>query len=128
MQLFIHPQGLYKGKKILPRSNCNDVHLCEAIFNLGLTNTRLGKLEDAMQSFVKLHTVSLNNLRVLYQVAILYEEVDVLSKASKWFNMLSATIPTDPGVIFLHTNNESQRFHYHLESFRCYPSIMDMIG
>jgi intraflagellar transport protein 88 len=37
----------------------------EAIYNLALTNIRLGKTSEAMQSFVKLHTVSSNDPRVL---------------------------------------------------------------
>ncbi len=106
----------------------------EAIYNLALTYVRLGQTSEAMQSFVKLHTVCSNEPRVLYQVANLYEDVDNIAKATKWFNVLSAAVPTDPGVLsrlgqlLLHSSDESQSFHYHLESFRCYPSNIDAIG
>lgn len=106
----------------------------EAIYNLALTNARLGHTAEAIESFTILHTVSSNDPRVLYQVSNLYEEVDDKTKASKWFNVLLAIIPTDPGILtrlgqlFLRTNNESQSFHYHLESFRCFPSDIDVIG
>ncbi len=106
----------------------------EAIYNLALTNARLGHTSEAIDSFTILHTVSSNDPRVLYQVSNLYEEVDDKTKASKWFNVLLAIIPTDPGILtrlgqlFLRTNNESQSFHYHLESFRCFPSDIDVIG
>jgi intraflagellar transport protein 88 len=106
----------------------------EAIYNMALTSVRLGHTLEAIQSFSKLHSVSANDPRVLYQVSNLYEEVDDTIKAEKWFNILLVTIPSDPGILtrlgqlFLLTNNESQSFHYHLESFRCFPSDIDVIG
>ena len=52
----------------------------------------------------------------------------------KWFNILSARIPSDPGILFRignlfsDLNDEAQSFHYHLESYRFYPSNLDVIG
>ncbi len=106
----------------------------EAIYNISLANLRLEQNEEAMQSLVKLHTVSSNDPHVLYQVANLYEEMDDVKMAKKWFNVLCAALPTDPGVLsrlgqlLLRTDDQSQCFHYHLESFRCYPSNIDVIG
>ena len=106
----------------------------EAIYNLSLVNLRLGHTKGAMQSLVKLHTIFSNDAHVLYQVANIYEETEDVQKAKKWFNVLCAALPNDPGILsrvgqlFLQTDDQSQCFHYHLESFRCYPSNIDVTG
>ncbi len=107
----------------------------EAMYNLGLTNVRLGFKEEAIQSFEKLHSIAPgNDPRVLYQVATLCEQGNDPTAAMKWFNIISARIPTDPGVLFRigsllnDLNDEGQSFHYHLESYRFYPSNLDTIG
>jgi intraflagellar transport protein 88 len=40
----------------------------EAMFNLGLVNKRLGRLEDALAAFKKLNTILPHNIEVIYQV------------------------------------------------------------
>ena len=106
----------------------------EAIYNLGMTNIRLGLPDESLQAFEKLHTVTPNNPHVLYQVANLYEQEGKRQQAIKWFNILSTCVPTDPGLfsrlghIFGQSNDETQSFHYHLESYRHFPSNLDVIG
>lgn len=106
----------------------------EAIYNLGLANVRLGLISEAVQAFEKLHSVTTNDPRVLYHVANLYEQSDNMPSAIKWFNVLAACLPTDPGVLhrignlYSEQDDDTQSFHYHLESHRLYPSNLDVIG
>lgn len=106
----------------------------EALYNLGLTNARLGIISDAKLAFEKLHGIITNDPRVLYHVANMYEQSDNNNAAMKWFNVLCASLPTDPGVLHRIGNfhdvlkDDSQSLHYHLESYRIYPTNLDVIG
>jgi intraflagellar transport protein 88 len=106
----------------------------EAIYNLGLAYSRLGLYSDALQSFQKLHIQHASNPRVLYQIANISAQSNHKESAVKWFNILSSYLPTDSGVFsrladFCEDDiNNSQRFHYYLESHRLYPSNIDTIG
>ena len=106
----------------------------EAIFNLGITNKKLGNLPEAMQAFEKLHSIVPNSPEVIYQIGSLYDETGNLRAATKWFNILVTRVPTDPGVlsrlgqIFNKDEDESQAFHYHYESYRFYPVNLDVIS
>jgi intraflagellar transport protein 88 len=106
----------------------------EALYNLGLTNTRMGLIVDAKVAFEKLHNIITNDPRVLYHVANMYEQSDNNHAAMKWFNVLCACLPTDPGVLhrignlYVVLKDDSQSLHYHLESYRIYPTNLDVIG
>ncbi|KAG5187580.1 intraflagellar transport particle protein [Tribonema minus] len=112
-----------------------EVDCVEAIFNLGLANIQLGLVGDALQAFEKLHTVLPTSAEVVYHIANLHERGrDDLAAAAKWFNILLARVPTDPGVlarmgqIANRQEDESQAYHYHLESYRHYPANLDVIS
>merc|ERR1712161_111018 len=51
-----------------------------------------------------------------------------------WFNLLSTCVPSDPGIlsrlghIFSKDGDDSQSYHFHLESHRYFPSNLDVIG
>jgi intraflagellar transport protein 88 len=106
----------------------------EAIYNLGLTNARLGLVSEAVQAFEKLHSITTNDPRVLYHVANLHEESDNEAAATKWFNVLSSVLPTDPGVLHRIGNlyalqkDDAQSLHYYSESHRLNPSNLDVCG
>ena len=106
----------------------------EAIYNLGVVNVRLGLFHEAQQAFEKLHTIIPNNPEVIFQIAQLHERHRNLHAAVKWYNILITRVPSDPGVlsrlgqIFNKEDDESQAFHYHLESYRHYPVSLDVIS
>ncbi len=60
----------------------------EAIYNLGLTNKRLGLLEDALQAFKKLHRIIPKDVQVMYQIANLLELMEDNNGAAEWFKIL----------------------------------------
>ena len=74
------------------------------------------------------------HFKVIYQIANLYEQTNDLHNAIKWFNILSTRVPSDPvvlarmGQIFNKMDDESQAFHYHMESYRHYPVSLDVIS
>lgn len=105
----------------------------EAIYNLGLTNVRLGLPDEALRAFEKLNILLPNNPSVIYQIANLYDQQGMFDEATKWFNVLTARIPTDPGILsriselFCNNKQDSQGFHYQLESFRQYPVNINVV-
>ncbi|RHY07859.1 hypothetical protein DYB25_000943 [Aphanomyces astaci] len=111
----------------------------EAIFNLGLVNIKIGVLNEALQAFEKLHSIVPTNTEVLYQIANLHDMMGNYRQAAKWFNILlscfgSAKNIADPGVlarmgqIFNKDDDETQAFHFHLESYRHFPVNLDVIS
>ncbi|KAE9353761.1 Intraflagellar transport protein 88 [Phytophthora rubi] len=118
----------------------------EAIYNLGLVNIKMGVLNEALQAFEKLHSIVPTNTEVLYQIANLHDMMSNYRQAAKWFNILlscfggsdkrdrNAKNVADPGVlarlgqIFNKDDDETQAFHYHLESYRYFPINLDVIS
>lgn len=106
----------------------------EAIFNLGLVNKLMGIFSEALQAFEKLHSIIPNSPEVIYQIANLHDQLGNYRAATKYFNYLIAKVPSDPGAlyrlgqIFTKDEDETQAFHYHLESYRYYPVNLDVIS
>lgn len=125
----------------------------EAIYNLGLVNIKMGILNEALQAFEKLHSIVPSNIEVLYQIASLHDMMGNYRQAAKWFNILISCFGdgsdkpekngkhqhpsknvADPGVfarlgqIFNKDDDETQAFHYHLESYRYFPINLDVIS
>ena len=111
--------------------DCNSI---EAMYNLGITSMRLNLIDDAKEAFDKLHSILPHDPRVLYQIASLHEIKKEVRLSKKWFNVLSTSVSTDANVlsrlgqIYNEEADESQSFHFYLESYRCYPSNLDTIG
>jgi intraflagellar transport protein 88 len=113
----------------------------EAIYNLGLVNIKMGIFNEALQAFEKLHSIVPNNTEVLYQMGNLHDMMGNYRQAAKWFNILITCFSSngsknvaDPGVlarlgqIFNKDDDETQAFHYHLESYRYFPVNLDVIS
>ncbi|CAM9126724.1 unnamed protein product [Ectocarpus fasciculatus] len=124
-----------RAKEIFLEAIGVEVDCVEAIYNLGLVNIHLGLPGDSLQAFEKLHTIIPNNTEVIYHIANLYEaHMENLPQASKWFNILLARVPTDPGIlsrmghIANKEDDDSQAYFYHKESYRHYPVNLDVIS
>ncbi|KAJ8253448.1 hypothetical protein GJAV_G00213070 [Gymnothorax javanicus] len=87
----------------------NDSSCTEALYNLGLTYKRLGRLEESLDCFIKLHAILRNCAQVMYQLASLPRTLAKL------------------GELYDHEGDKSQAFQYYYESFRYFPSNMDVI-
>lgn len=108
----------------------------EAIYNLGLVNAHLGKYEEAMLAFDKLMSLTNQNCEVMWHLGDLHERLGNHSRAHEWFSLLVTCPkgrPTDPGVLarianlFNQAGDETQAFHYHMESYRHWPVDMNVI-
>ncbi|CAM9893449.1 unnamed protein product, partial [Chrysoparadoxa australica] len=125
----------HKAREIYLEAIGIEVGRVEAIFNLGLVNIQLGLVHDALQAFEKLHTIQPSNAEVIYHIANLYDShLENPAAAAKWFSVLLARVPTDPGIlsrmgqIAKKEDDESQAYHYHMESYRHYPVNLDVIS
>lgn len=108
----------------------------EAIYNLGLVNLHLGKYQEALLAFDKLHSITNVNCEVMWQLGDIHEKLGNHAKAHEWFSLLITSPkgrPTDPGVLarlatlFNKEGDETQAFHYNLESYRYWPVDMNVI-
>merc|ERR1711966_39454 len=108
----------------------------EAIYNLGLVNMHIGKYQEALLAFDKLHSITHVNCEVRGQLGDIHEKLGNHAKAHEWFSLLVTSPkgrPTDPGVLarlanlFNKAGDETQAFHYHLESYRYWPVDMNVI-
>jgi len=108
----------------------------EAIYNLGLVNMHMGKYTEALLAFDKLHSITHANCEVMWQLGDIHDRLGNEQKAQEWFSLLLTSPkgrPTDPGVLARIANichkaeDETQAFHYHLESYRYWPVDMNVI-
>jgi intraflagellar transport protein 88 len=108
----------------------------EAIYNLGLVNMHIGKYQEALLAFDKLHSITHLNCEVMWQLGDIHEKLGNHAKAHEWFSLLVTSPkgrPTDPGVLarlanlFNKAGDETQAFHYHLEAYRYWPVDMNVI-
>ena len=142
----------YNAKALVNKGNClfvngdfataKDLYLeaidiqadcSQAIFNLGLANAQLGLAEEAIHAFKKVHGITPNDPQVIFQIADIYELQGRSHDAIKWFNVLAARVQSDPvilsrlGQLYAETKDDSQGLHYRLESFRHFPTDLDVI-
>lgn len=108
----------------------------EAIYNLGLVNMHIGKYQEALLAFDKLYSITHCNCEVMWQLGDIHEKLGNTEKAHEWFSLLVTSPkgrPTDPCVLarlanlFNKQGDETQAFHYHLESYRFWPVDMNVI-
>lgn len=108
----------------------------DAIYNLGLVNMHIGKNQEALLAFDKLVSITQSQCEVMWQLGDIHEKLGNNAKAHEWFSLLVTSPkgrPTDPGVLarlanlFNKAGDETQAFHYHLESYRYWPVDMNVI-
>jgi len=106
----------------------------DALYNLGLVNRRLGKIEDAVHVFEKLHGIIPESNEVVFQMASLHEMMDNLLEAEKYYKLAISKTPSDArllaryGSLLSRMDEESPALHNHLESYRYLPVDMDVIA
>jgi intraflagellar transport protein 88 len=143
----------YNAKALVNKGNClfvqedyasaKDLYLeaigveadcAQAIFNLGLSNARLDLADEAIQAFEKLHSITPNNPVAIYHIADIYENQGQLQDAIKWFSVLIASHNSDSMILarladlYSKIKDDAQQLHYHLESFRHFPTDLDVVA
>ncbi|KAG8000882.1 Intraflagellar transport protein 88-like protein [Nibea albiflora] len=130
-------QDYEKAAEFYKEALRNDSSCTEALYNLGLTYKKLNRLEEALDCFLKLHAILRNSAQVMYQLANLYPTDQIYhmypQQAIEWLMQVISVTPTDPQVLAklgeLHDGegDKSQAFQHYYESFRYYPSNIDVI-
>ncbi|OXB57385.1 hypothetical protein ASZ78_011020 [Callipepla squamata] len=114
----------------------NDCSCTEALYNLGLTYKKLNRVDEALDCFLKLHAILGNSAQVLHQIAdikLSYEIMEDPNQAIEWLMQLISVVPTDPhvlselGKLYDSEGDKSQAFHYYYESYRYFPSNIEVI-
>ncbi|KAE8299755.1 Intraflagellar transport protein 88-like protein [Larimichthys crocea] len=139
-------QDYEKAAEFYKEALRNDSSCTEALYNLGLTYKKLNRLEEALDCFLKLHAILRNSAQVMYQLANLYptdQKCDISyvfvnlledpQQAIEWLMQVISVTPTDPqvlaklGELYDGEGDKSQAFQHYYESFRYYPSNIDVI-
>uniref|UniRef100_A0A3Q3XBH9 Uncharacterized protein n=1 Tax=Mola mola TaxID=94237 RepID=A0A3Q3XBH9_MOLML len=121
-------QDYEKAAEFYKEALRNDSSCTEALYNLGLTYKKLNRLEESLDCFLKLHAILRNSAQVMYQ--LLLEDPQ---QAIEWLMQVISVTPTDPqalaklGELYDNEGDKSQAFQYYYESFRYFPSNIDVI-
>lgn len=65
-----------------------------SIIFTGLSLKRLGRLENAYDSFYKLHAILKNNAEVIYHIADIQEQLEDTSQAQEWYMQVKLSLTT----------------------------------
>ncbi|KAM9802847.1 intraflagellar transport protein 88 homolog isoform 2-T2 [Syngnathus typhle] len=126
-------QDYAKAAEFFKEALRNDSSCTEALRNLGLTYKKLNRLEDALDCFLKLHTILRDSAEVMYQLADTYELLEDPHQAVEWLMQVISVVPNDPkalaklGDLHDQEGDKSQALHYYCESFRLFPCNMEVI-
>lgn len=122
-----------KAREFFKEALSNDSSCVEALYNIGLTNKRLGRLDDSLDAFYKLHAILRNSPQVMYQIADIHEQLKDTAQATEWFMQLIGVVPSDPSVLarlgelYDAEGDKSQAFQYYYDSYRYLPSNIPVI-
>ncbi|XP_041354058.1 intraflagellar transport protein 88 homolog isoform X2 [Gigantopelta aegis] len=122
-----------KAREFYKEALSNDSSCVEALYNLGLSNKRLTRLEDALDCFYKLHAILRNSPEVMYQIADIYDHLEDSNQATEWFMQLIGVVSSDSsilarmGELYDNEGDKSQAFQYYYDSYRYYPSNIPVI-
>lgn len=79
---------------------------------------------EAIQAYEKIQSIVSSSPEVMYQIANAYEMAGKTKHALKWYSVLVTKVPSDPhvllklGSLHIKEHDETQAFHFNLESFR----------
>lgn len=131
-----------------------DATLFEAIYNMGtkfsvlenwfsqkllltgLINKKIGDFDEALNYFHKLNA-NLGHQQhpeIIFQIGNVYELMGDVSAALEWYHQLLGIVQSDAGILkkvgelYEMKNERQQAFHYHLESYRLFPSDFSLVN
>lgn len=122
-----------KAREFFKEALSNDSSCVEALYNLGLCNKRLSRLEDALDCYYKLHAILRSSPQVMYQIADLHDRLGDSAQATEWFMQVIGVVPSDPSVLarlgelYDNEGDKSQAFQYYYDSYRHLPSNIPVI-
>lgn len=102
----------------------------------GLVNKKIGDFDEALNYFHKLNA-NLGHQQLpelIFQIGNVYELMGDVSAALEWYHQLLGIVQSDAGILkkvgelYEMKNERQQAFHYHLESYRLYPSDFSVVN
>lgn len=102
----------------------------------GLINKKVGDFDEALNYFHKLNA-NLGHQQhpeIIFQIGNVYELMGDVSAALEWYHQLLGILQSDAGILkkvgelYEMKNERQQAFHYHLESYRLYPSDFSVVN
>uniref|UniRef100_A0A915HFK5 Tetratricopeptide repeat protein n=1 Tax=Romanomermis culicivorax TaxID=13658 RepID=A0A915HFK5_ROMCU len=109
-----------KARSFYREALANEASCVEALYNLGLANKKLSKFDEALDCFLKLHQILRNNFQVLYQIGNMYTQAHSMVHSDP-------SILAKLGEIYDKEGDKSQAFQCYYDSYRLYPSNIDVI-
>ena len=96
-----------------------DASCVEALYNLGLTYSKIGLFEQALDQFFKLHAMQPSNTQIYCKIAETNEKKSDYGQAENWYMQALRAHPKDSellksiGNIFDEQGDRSQAFQYY---------------
>lgn len=96
----------------------------------------MGDYEEALNYFHKLNA-NLGHQQhpeIIFQIGNVYERMNDISAALEWYHQLLGIAQSDAGILkkvgelYEAKGERQQAFHYHLESYRLYPSDISIVN
>lgn len=122
-----------KAREYYQEALQNDSSCVEALYNLGLSNKMIGRFEESLDCFYKLHAILRSSPQVMYQIADLYDQLEEKLHANEWFMQLVGVVATDPDILsrlgqfYDDDGDKSLAFQYYYDSYRYFPSNIAVI-
>lgn len=95
----------------------------------------MGEFDEALNYFHKLNAnLGQQHPEIIFQIGSVYELMGDYSAALEWYHQLLGIVQTDAGVLrkvgelYEMKKERQQAFHYHLESYRLYPSDFSVVN
>lgn len=101
-----------------------------------MINKKLGEYDEALNFFHKLNA-NLGHQQhpeIIFQIGSVYESMGDVSAALEWYHQLLGIVQSDAGILkkvgelYEMKSERQQAFHYHLESYRLYPSDFSVVN
>ena len=72
-----------KGREYFQEALNVEATCTEALYNLGLAYKRLDRLPEALECFLKLHSILKNSAHVIYHLADIYDKMEDFDQATE---------------------------------------------
>lgn len=101
-----------------------------------MINKKIGDFDEALNYFHKLNA-NLGHQQhpeIIFQIGNVYELMGDISASLEWYHQLLGIVQSDAGILkkvgelYELKNERQQAFHYHLESYRLYPSDFSVVN
>ena len=119
-----------KAKRFYIEALQIDASCVEALYNLGLTYSKLGLYEQSLDQFFKLHAMQQSNTQIYCKIAETNEKKSDFDQAESWYMQALRAHPKDSellkciGNIYDEQGDRSQAFQYYHDVAKAFTIII----